>query len=536
VPRSLNSRIWCELFLLLVIGLNTSCSGGGQTTLPPPPPLPDFDLSVAPGTLPVTVGTSSPPLVVSVARKNGFTGTVSISIGGLPQGAASVPASPFMVTAGTTQQVTISIPLAAQTGLVSLLFSATSSQIARSTSLNLNITPTPTVRTFQNGPILYLETVTGNETARLGLLTTWGGAIVEASLNGSNPVNSDDPGREVQVSLWDGDASYSPLWGWNLIQAGDHFFQGSPVLTQVVGPDSIYIKTQPIQWAPENFGGGPGHPVLGDAYIEEWLTPVPGHGRAFQVHYKITHFGNDTHANFKNEFPAVYVNPGFDTFMYYGGSSAWTYGPLSPFTMPQLPNFSPYLNTVEYWGAYADSNNSGLTVYTPGAFPYVSGFDAGVTKDFSPVATFTWQPGTVVESDIYVIAGPVTDARTVIYDLHARGTYPGAVAPFGMVQTLKTGDTLAGTATPVSGFAFGRSPVASVQVFVDGSLVGTANYGTPRPDITAVFPGESEDSGFEFSFDTTTYKNGPHLIVVKATDSSGKLAIFPTIHVNISNP
>lgn len=530
--RLLNSRIWCGLFLLLVMNLNTSC--GGQTVLPPANP--DFDLSVAPGTLPVTVGTSSSPLVVSVTGKNGFTGAANISIGGLPQGAASLPASPFMVTAGTTQQVTISIPVAAQTGTVSLLFSATNGQISKNASLNLSITPTPTVSTFQNGPVLYLETVTGGETARLGLLTTWGGAIVEASLNGSNPVNSDDPGREVQVSLWDGDASYSPLWGWNLIQAGDHFFQGSPVLTQVVGPDSIYLKSQPIQWAPENFGGGPGHPVVGDAYIEEWVTPVPGHGRAFQVHYKITHFGSDTHSIHANEFPAVYVNPGFDTFMYYGGSRAWTYAPLTPFTMPQLPNFSPYLNTAEYWGAYVNSNNSGLTVYTPGAFPYVAGFDAGVTKDFSPVATFTWQPGTVVESDIYVIVGPVTDARTVIYDLHARGPYPSAVAPFGAVDTPRTGDTLKGATVPVAGFAFGTSPVASVKIFVDGILVGSAAYGGFRSDIAAAFPGESGNCEFQFSLDTTTYKNGPHLIVVEATDSTGKLAIFPSVHVDISNP
>jgi len=40
-------------------------------------------------------------------------------------------------------------------------------------------------------------------------------------------------------------------------RAGDHFFNGSPLLAHTLLPDSIYTKTQPIQWAPENFGGGP---------------------------------------------------------------------------------------------------------------------------------------------------------------------------------------------------------------------------------------------------------------------------------------
>jgi hypothetical protein len=69
-------------------------------------------------------------------------------------------------------------------------------------------------------------------------------------------------------------------------------------------PDgSIYTKTQPIQWAPENFGGGPGNPVPGDAYIEKWVSAVPGFNRVLKVHYKITHFGTDTHANKYQELP-----------------------------------------------------------------------------------------------------------------------------------------------------------------------------------------------------------------------------------------
>jgi len=62
------------------------------------------------------------------------------------------------------------------------------------------------------------------------------------------------------------------------------------VLASTLLADSIYTKTQPIQWAPEKFGGATG-PVPGDAYIEKWISVVPGYNRVFKVHYKITHFG-----------------------------------------------------------------------------------------------------------------------------------------------------------------------------------------------------------------------------------------------------
>jgi hypothetical protein len=110
----------------------------------------------------------------------------------------------------------------------------------------------------------------------VGLLTSWGGSITEVSLNGVNYVNANDPGREVQAELWDGNTPDLSMPGfWGPVQAGDHDYNGSPVLTQTVSPDSIYIKTQPLHWIPEYFGGGSGNPVPSDVYIEQWLTPYP---------------------------------------------------------------------------------------------------------------------------------------------------------------------------------------------------------------------------------------------------------------------
>src|SRR5262245_50955585 len=71
-----------------------------------------------------------------------------------------------------------------------------------------------TVRTYQDGSVLYLESSSGADTARIGLATDWGGSIVELSLNGTNFVNAHDTGREVQPAFREGnDLNWNPTLG-----------------------------------------------------------------------------------------------------------------------------------------------------------------------------------------------------------------------------------------------------------------------------------------------------------------------------------
>jgi hypothetical protein len=344
-------------------------------------------------------------------------------------------------------------------------------------------------------------------------------------------VNHDDPGRQIQTSLWDGNATYAGTWGYNPIEAGDHFFNGSPLLASTLLPDSIYTKTQPIQWAPENFGGGPA-PVLGDAYIEKWISVVPGYNRVFKVHYKITHFGTDSHADANQELPVMYVNPIVPNFFYYGGSSPWTNDVLSQFTMPG--GCCVVLPTPEQWGAYVDAANTGIALYTPMQFPNSKGFNAGPTLQFTPTCPYSWDPGSVLEFDAFILVGPVTESRAAIYALHSQQSTLSPLPPYGFLDVPLNGDTLTANAN-IAGWAWALPGISSIDVFVDGTRIASATYGVPRPDVATAQPGAPGNTGFQYSLDTTKFPNGGHSIIVKATDNAGHVATFSTKQVTFAN-
>jgi hypothetical protein len=98
-------------------------------------------------------------------------------------------------------------------------------------------------------------------------------------------------------------------------------------------------------------------------------------------------------------------------------------------------------------------------------------------------------------------------------------------APTVYIDMPLQGSTVAGTVT-VSGWAIDNSSgvgtaISSVQVKVDGTVVGTATYGISRPDVCAVYPGRPgcPNVGYSFSQNTSSLSSGTHTITVTATDS-----------------
>jgi hypothetical protein len=399
------------------------------------------------------------------------------------------------------------------------------------------------VHTYQIGSILYLESGSTVDTARIGLETNWGGSIVEVSVNGTEFVNRHDTGREVQPSYRDGDnLNYNPTL------AGDGLDQGTPTASYTLTSDSLSIKAQPLQWYVDIYGGGIGHPIPGDVLVEQTVSAVTSEPHTFKVHIKATHLGSDLHTNTGQEFPAVYTNRNFGSFVSYNGKAPWTNAAITVTQLPDLGQPNPAYYVPERWAALVDTQDQGLTVYVPSVNPYVIGFAAidnttpdqgsptdNATNYFAPLGNLTIGPGFIFEGDFYVVAGDYKVARQIIYRLHEDLTIPVIFTPFEATDQPATGDILRGTTT-VSGWAFAdMANVAKVEILVDDATDGSASYGEPRPDVPVADPDSPLNVGFSYSLDTTRYSDGPHRIYVRVTDSGGNIAIAPSVPVTFSN-
>jgi hypothetical protein len=521
------------------------CGGSGSST-----PAADFSITVSPASLATAEGGTTAAATVTIAALNGFTGSVSVSIAGLPPGATAKPGFPVLIGPGAKQQFSVVTTDSTPTGTATLILHATSGALAHDASIDL--VTGPVVQTSQQGTVLYLQSHANGHTVRIGLDTAWGGAIVEVSMDGTNFVNRHDTGREVQPALYDGADQYpdpgpGSSYGWDPVLAGDAYGAGSQVLHQAVAAESLFTSTAPLQWWPDNFGGGSGMPVAADTTFEQTITVAAGAPLAFKVHFKLIHNGTDTHYNSGQELPAVYVNSIYTTLAYYGGSSPWANGALTR-TVTQTfltGSFATAHYAPEQWAALVDGGNQGLAVYVPGQYPYDAAWSfagqtgtgpfGNTTVYMLPTCYLTILPGTSFEGDVYLVPGDLSAARAAIYAVHAALSATDICAPLTSIDQPVGNATIGGSVT-VTGWSFDNVALSGVSVYVDGAPAGTATLGISRPDVAAAYPHVAPaNAGWRYTLDTTKIANGPHTLTVHAGDSAGNAAVNAPISVIVSN-
>jgi hypothetical protein len=76
-------------------------------------------------------------LNISVSGQNGFAGDVQVTLGGLPGGVVSNPASPFSIAANSGTPVVIGAAASAMIGNFSVTVDGTSNALTHSASLTL---------------------------------------------------------------------------------------------------------------------------------------------------------------------------------------------------------------------------------------------------------------------------------------------------------------------------------------------------------------------------------------------------------------
>lgn len=128
--RSLRLRQLAALFLFVLKGC------GGTST---PRNTPGFTLAPSPSSLLVAQTSTSAAVTVTATPVNGFTGSVTVSISGLPTGVSSSPSSPFTLSVGSGQPVTFTAGSSVPRGNYAVRFSGTSALLSTSTGLTLSV-------------------------------------------------------------------------------------------------------------------------------------------------------------------------------------------------------------------------------------------------------------------------------------------------------------------------------------------------------------------------------------------------------------
>ena len=105
------------------------------TAAPPPA---DFTLTINPTSLNLTTGALGQSTAVSVAAVNGFSGTVGISLTGLPTGVTAAP-STLTLTPGTPQSITFTAAADATVGAASVSVKGVSGSINHTATLALTV-------------------------------------------------------------------------------------------------------------------------------------------------------------------------------------------------------------------------------------------------------------------------------------------------------------------------------------------------------------------------------------------------------------
>lgn len=112
-----------------------------------PPPMPDFSLTAMPMTAALVDGGAGQPISVNAVPANGFSGTVTVAITGLPTGVTANPPT-LTLTPGTAQNVTLTAALSAAVGTPTATFTGTSGSLTHSATVNLTVTAAPPTPDF----------------------------------------------------------------------------------------------------------------------------------------------------------------------------------------------------------------------------------------------------------------------------------------------------------------------------------------------------------------------------------------------------
>jgi hypothetical protein len=191
----------------MITGTSGSLSHNTSVSLVVNPP-PSFSLSATPSSQTVLAGGTGASYNVTLTPGNGFTGTVSFNVSGLPT-SASASFSPSSLTTSGSTTLSISTSLSTPAGTYPFTITGSSGQVSSTTSVTLVVTEnfavsvSPSSETIaQKNSGTYTVTVTASPgfAGTVSLSATGLPARTTANFNPNSVANSGSSTLTVQVS------------------------------------------------------------------------------------------------------------------------------------------------------------------------------------------------------------------------------------------------------------------------------------------------------------------------------------------------
>lgn len=319
---------------------------------------------------------------------------------------------------------------------------------------------------------VYASTVyVENSKYKIGALLTMGGGLsyledkTDGLSNVTNLLNRADTGRLVQQSFYAGNAyandGYQPgyyngqLWGYNPVQGGSSSAAGSKkskIVDVIVSDNSIYVKCMPRDWATGNFAY---------SYMENIYTLT---NDGVQIDNRFFDWSGYTFNAVDQELPAFYTISYLGNFVWYGGTSPWTYGSYTKETsLPFWGQVSggvevnagvcrhyPYA-AAETWCAWVNSSNWGIGIYTPGVTQLFAGryayngstsSSSSATNYVAPLVTQALTPYGEFTYSSMITTGHINTIRNTFYDHQTLTQQDFANTSIASAASMKVGEFL----------------------------------------------------------------------------------------------
>jgi len=267
---------------------------------------------------------------------------------------------------------------------------------------------------------------------QVGVDTSFGCSIthLQAVVKGTNVVNDNDRGRQVQPSFYSGPRPYHDCewngqpWAWNPISSGDYAGHSSEVLSFSNDGSTIKCLVRPLQW-------GCNQVACNCTFEMEYSVS----GTAVIATITLHNNRDDAtdYGRFGQELPAAYTNGILYRMVGYNGGEPWQMGNLTEWNADFTGKvwIPGKVDVTEPWVGFVSDEGFMMALYNPGVTSFLGGFNEASKKgsggekdsqcgymaayaecDLPAQGDFTYSYALVI--------GNVDDARRTIYDLHSQ--------------------------------------------------------------------------------------------------------------------